>query len=92
MMVLSGILLNQMASKKRSELLFSWRNPKAKSVEGEIHEELLLVLDRVEPKGMLAADKNGSSGRESTIRQERAKESMVGCYCNCEEGLHLHLL
>ncbi|XP_028116810.1 zinc finger MYM-type protein 1-like [Camellia sinensis] len=51
-MVLSGIRANHMASKKMF-VLFSGRNPKEKSPEGEIHEELSPMEESDESKLML---------------------------------------
>ncbi|THF98226.1 hypothetical protein TEA_000435 [Camellia sinensis var. sinensis] len=50
-MVLSGIRANHMASKKMF-VLFSGRNPKEKSPEGEIHEELSPMEESDESKLM----------------------------------------
>jgi hypothetical protein len=49
-MVLSGILLNHIASKKPASPA-CW-NPKAKCPDGEDHEELLLSALRDEPRYM----------------------------------------
>lgn len=62
---------------KKMLVLLSCRNLKAKSSEGETHEELSPVAESDEPKGTLEAANNGRKGkRESKKRGGIAEEAI----------------